>query len=222
MKKYLKAVVSGLCAAALALGCVGCGSSARKVMAYKALMRSDMEALRSPATIMKLAQEQGALYKIERLTFFKSLETFDHPRNMQIIAEGVETAAELRTVVELGADALQGYSLQTCRRTGQMDTCRPQGHCRVQLCIRQRLNTNIKSPAEMRGFLHLPLAYCSLLRYTGTGQTTAQEVLFYYGTGRPYHRLSGRRQNHLFYVGMSGIWWHRATMSAFWKTTSAQ
>ena len=59
MKKYLKAVVSGLCAAALALGCVGCGSSARKVMAYEALMRSDMEALRSPATIMKLAQEQG-------------------------------------------------------------------------------------------------------------------------------------------------------------------
>ena len=46
----------------------------------------------------------------------------------------------------------------------------------------------------MRGFLYLPLAYYSLLRYTGTGQTTAQEVLFYYGTGRPYHRLSGRRQ----------------------------
>ena len=31
MKKYLKAVVSGLCAAALALGCV---SSARKVLEY--------------------------------------------------------------------------------------------------------------------------------------------------------------------------------------------
>ena len=87
------------------------GSSARKVMAYEALMRSDMEALRSPATIMKLAQEQGALCEIERLTFFKSLETFDHPRNMQIIAEGVETAAELRTVIELGADLLQGYFL---------------------------------------------------------------------------------------------------------------
>ncbi len=29
MKKYLKAVVSGLCAAALTLGCVGCGSSAQ-------------------------------------------------------------------------------------------------------------------------------------------------------------------------------------------------
>ena len=203
-----------------------------KVMAYEALMRSDMEALRSPATIMKLAQEQGALCEIERLTFFKSLENFDylrseglvrrdamlfinsiasvclpredseymdsrwhelrrqmvieiteeeeidhealeakrhapgfsgmfalddygsgfanensllelsprfikvdiaiirgidtdpdkqqivqnivayaHPRSMQIIAEGVETAAELRKVIELGADALQGYFL---------------------------------------------------------------------------------------------------------------
>ena len=79
MKKYLKAVVSGLCAAALALGCVGCGSSARKVMAYEALMRSDMEALRSPATIMKLAQEQGALYEIERLTFFKSCLLYTSP-----------------------------------------------------------------------------------------------------------------------------------------------
>ena len=77
----------GLCAAALALGCVGCGSSARKVMAYEALMRSDREALRSPATIMKLAREQGALCEIERLTFFKSLETFDHPRS-----EGLTTA----------------------------------------------------------------------------------------------------------------------------------
>ena len=67
--------------------------------------------LRSPATIMKLAQEQGALCEIERLTFFKSLETFAHPRSMQIIAEGVETAAELRKVIELGADALQGYFL---------------------------------------------------------------------------------------------------------------
>ena len=34
MKKYLKAVASGLCAAALALGCVSCGSSARKVLEY--------------------------------------------------------------------------------------------------------------------------------------------------------------------------------------------
>ena len=202
------------------------------VLAYEALMRSDLPTLRSPATIMKLAREQGALYEIEKLTFNKSLETFDqlskaklvspdallfinsiasvsltradseymdsrwhelrsrmvieiteeeeldrkaleikrhapgfsgmfalddygsgyanegslleieprfikvditiirgidtdhdkqqivqnivtyaHHRDMKIIAEGVETAAELQTVVELGVDALQGYFL---------------------------------------------------------------------------------------------------------------
>lgn len=203
-----------------------------KVAAYEALMRSDLPTLRSPATIMKLAREQGALYEIERITFTKALETFDslcragsvsgdamifvnsiastclsqadidyidsrwhelrrrmvieiteeesidhealeikrsaqgssgmfalddygsgysnentlleleprfikvdiaiirdidsspdkqqilrnvvayaHPRSMKIVAEGIETAAELRTVIELGADALQGYFL---------------------------------------------------------------------------------------------------------------
>ena len=202
------------------------------VMAYEALMRSDIPSLRSPTTIMKLAREQGALYEIERLTFVKSLETFDslrkeglvrkdamlfinsiasiclsredseymdsrwhelrrqmvieiteeeemnrdalevkrhapgfsgmfalddygsgysnegsllelaprfikvdlaiirgidtdtdkqqilrnivayaHPRSMQIIAEGMENAAEMQKVIELGADALQGYYL---------------------------------------------------------------------------------------------------------------
>ena len=203
-----------------------------KVVAYEALMRSDLPTLRSPATIMNLAREQGALYEIERITFTKALETFDslcqagsvsedamlfvnsiastcltqadidyidsrwhklrrrvvieiteeesidreamdkkrnapgfsgmfalddygsgysnentllelaprfikvdiaiirgidtspdkqqilknvvayaHPRSMKIVAEGIETAAELRTVIELGADALQGYFL---------------------------------------------------------------------------------------------------------------
>ena len=53
--------------------------------AYEALMRSDMEALRSPATIMKLAREQGALCEIERLTFFKSLENFDHLRSEGLV-----------------------------------------------------------------------------------------------------------------------------------------
>ena len=203
-----------------------------RVVAYEALMRSDLPTLRSPATIMKLAREQGALYEIERITFTKALETFDslcragsvsgdamlfvnsiantclthvdgkyidsrwhelcrrmvveiteeesidhealerkrnapgfsgmfalddygsgysnentllelaprfikvdiaiirgidtspdkqqilrnvvayaHSRSMKIVAEGVETAAELRTVIELGADLLQGYFL---------------------------------------------------------------------------------------------------------------
>ena len=47
-----------------------------EVHAYEALMRSDLPTLRSPATIMKLAREQGALYEIERLTMFKASEHF--------------------------------------------------------------------------------------------------------------------------------------------------
>ena len=41
----------------------------------------------------------------------QNIVAYAHPRSMQIIAEGVETAAELRKVIELGADALQGYFL---------------------------------------------------------------------------------------------------------------
>ena len=54
-------------------------------MAYEALMRSDLPSLRSPAEIMRLAREQGALYEMERLTFVKSLETFDGLRKEGLV-----------------------------------------------------------------------------------------------------------------------------------------
>ena len=41
----------------------------------------------------------------------QNIVAYAHPRSMQIIAEGVETAAEMRTVIDLGADLLQGYFL---------------------------------------------------------------------------------------------------------------
>ena len=41
----------------------------------------------------------------------KDIVEYAHGRGMKIVAEGVETAAELRTVIELGADLLQGYFL---------------------------------------------------------------------------------------------------------------
>ena len=41
----------------------------------------------------------------------ESVINMAHRLNLPIIAEGVETAAELRKVIELGADALQGYFL---------------------------------------------------------------------------------------------------------------
>ena len=53
MKKYLKAVVSGLCAAALALGCVS-GSSARKVLEY-GLAAADRETVEQ-----RIAEGQSA------------------------------------------------------------------------------------------------------------------------------------------------------------------
>ena len=56
-----------------------------RVVAYEALMRSDLPTLRSPATIMKLAREQGALYEIERLTFRKALEGFDKLRSKNLV-----------------------------------------------------------------------------------------------------------------------------------------
>ncbi len=56
-----------------------------RVHAYEALMRSDLPTLRSPATIMKLAREQGALYEIERLTFRKALEGFDNLRSKNLV-----------------------------------------------------------------------------------------------------------------------------------------
>lgn len=55
------------------------------VCAYEALMRTNLPNLRSPATVMKLAREQGALYEIERLTFTKALETFDRLRSRGLV-----------------------------------------------------------------------------------------------------------------------------------------
>ena len=57
MKKYLKAVASGLCAAALALGCVSCGSSARKVLEYGL---SDLAAADRETVEQRIAEGQSA------------------------------------------------------------------------------------------------------------------------------------------------------------------
>ena len=40
-----------------------------------------------------------------------NIVSYAHKRNMQVIAEGMETAAELETVLELDVDLLQGYFL---------------------------------------------------------------------------------------------------------------
>ena len=47
-----------------------------RVVAYEALMRVDLPTLHSPAQVMQLAHETGHLYEIERITVFRSSETF--------------------------------------------------------------------------------------------------------------------------------------------------
>lgn len=47
----------------------------------------------------------------DRQQLVSSLVTYAHGRNMQVVAEGIETAEELETVLELGVDLLQGYFL---------------------------------------------------------------------------------------------------------------
>lgn len=47
-----------------------------RVFAYEALMRSQLESLRNPLHIIKLATANSRLYEIEKITFFKALEGF--------------------------------------------------------------------------------------------------------------------------------------------------
>ena len=45
----------------------------------------------------------------DKQQFFAGLVTYAKPRSIQVLAEGVETMAELQKVLELGVDLLQGY-----------------------------------------------------------------------------------------------------------------
>ena len=47
----------------------------------------------------------------DRQQLVSSLVTYAHGRDMQVVAEGIETAEELQKVLELGVDLLQGYFL---------------------------------------------------------------------------------------------------------------
>lgn len=47
-----------------------------EIFAYEALMRSELESLKNPLHIIKLATADSRLYEIEKLTFFKALESY--------------------------------------------------------------------------------------------------------------------------------------------------
>ena len=58
-----------------------------QVVAYEALMRVDLPTLHSPAQVMQLAHETGRLYEIERLTLFRSSETFQQLRRQGFVRQ---------------------------------------------------------------------------------------------------------------------------------------
>ncbi|HCW53800.1 MAG TPA: diguanylate phosphodiesterase, partial [Clostridium sp.] len=47
-----------------------------EIFAYEALMRSELETLKNPLHIIKLATAESRLYEIEKLTFFKAMECY--------------------------------------------------------------------------------------------------------------------------------------------------
>ena len=54
---------------------------------------------------------RGIDTNIDRQQLVSSLVTYAHGRSMKVVAEGIETGAELQKVLELGVDLLQGYFL---------------------------------------------------------------------------------------------------------------
>ncbi len=54
---------------------------------------------------------QGIDTDADKQQFLRALIDYAHPRGVQVLAEGVETLSELRKVLEMGVDLLQGYCL---------------------------------------------------------------------------------------------------------------
>ena len=64
-----------------------------------------------PGFSTKINYETGQVSRGLGLSLVKDIVEYAHGRGMKIVAEGIETEAELRKVIELGVDLLQGYFL---------------------------------------------------------------------------------------------------------------
>ena len=60
---------------------------------------------------MDIAIIQGIDTDADKQQFLRALIDYAHLRGVQVLAEGVETLSELRKVLEMGVDLLQGYCL---------------------------------------------------------------------------------------------------------------
>lgn len=59
-----------------------------RVAAYEALMRVNMPTITSPSQVMTLAHELDRLYDIERITLFKSGETYEQLQQKGLLQNG--------------------------------------------------------------------------------------------------------------------------------------
>ena len=67
----------------------------------------------------------------DKQQFLMTLIDYAHPRGVQVLAEGVETLSELRKVLEMGVDLLQGYRLAPpAAEPGTIDEKGRRGHRR--------------------------------------------------------------------------------------------
>lgn len=68
-----------------------------EVFAYEALMRSELESLKNPLHIIKIATADSRLYEIEKITFFKALEEFsgymDKVKNIKLFINSIPNHA---------------------------------------------------------------------------------------------------------------------------------
>ena len=85
----------------------------------------------------------------------RNIVSYAHQRGMQIVAEGIETAAELRTSRALGADLFQGYFLSrpgavpSDRRPGAGDPARvPERRGGAQISTEEILGKTYKKNSE--------------------------------------------------------------------------
>ena len=109
MKKYLKAVVSGLCAAALALGCVGCGSSAQnakpaQVTNITVWTYYNGDQLESFNRLVSAFNETIGKEKGIRVTGSSQGTVNDLETNVMDAAEGKVGSAEMPTIFAAYAD----------------------------------------------------------------------------------------------------------------------
>lgn len=58
-----------------------------EIIAYEALMRSQLATLKNPEIILKIAREENKLEDVERICIFKSTETFDQLRKNKLVKE---------------------------------------------------------------------------------------------------------------------------------------